>query len=150
MRTTVEVAYTDPALISPGNPDPPPSTSVDVWHVGSVRLYDSLQYGLTAWTLTASVFGDTNPLSPRLDLWNTSVPSGLLLEAGQRLLRLTDRPTAFRDPTGTLGPTGYVETDPATGRAWCYLRPYHFDYVVSGIGVDTRLVTDAVGSYVMH
>src|SRR5262245_61316457 len=62
VRTTVFVNYTDPTPIGPGVPNPPPSTSVDIWHIGSVRLYDSLQYGLNpSITLTASVFGDTNP-----------------------------------------------------------------------------------------
>jgi len=140
VRTGVTVPYdpsTDPQL-----------TEVVVWNGGTIQIGDQLEVEASGLTLGVGDVDFSDPTNVKVYVFNDSVPSGIPLSAGQRLIRLTDRPYVFVDPAGLVA-TGdnYIQTDFNTGRANCYLRDYRFDYYVTPAGRDTRVYVDAEGSF---
>lgn len=124
----------------------------DVWNTGAIDPEDDVLVGPGGPSLhvvKVELMDGSDPVH-RIKLKNNGTEN-VTVKSGDRLLRVNNRPLAQIDPTGaaTSG-NPYVDTDPVTGRAFCYLRPFRFDAVVTGSELTTKLFQDSVGSFVMR
>lgn len=143
VRTPITVPYDS-------SPDPTP-TEIQVWHVGTVALGENVAVDASGTQLEVTGVDSSDAANMKLLVVNSSVIDGIPLAEGARLIRLADRPLVYLDSTGTT-PTANssTATDPATGRAVCYLREYRYDYTVTITGYPLRIFVDAEGSYVLQ
>jgi hypothetical protein len=136
----------------PDVPNPPPPTAVPVFHVGRFQAGDQAQVDLdTSLILDVTAVDMANPVASVLYVRNLTVPNGIPIGVGARLLRKTNNTIVY--PTaipGTSSPVSFLTSNSTTGRAAGYVASLQFDYTVTGSGVTPRLHIDAVGSYVLR
>jgi hypothetical protein len=127
------------------NPDPQPVT-IPVYTMGTIAVGDTVQADIISNALLSVAAVDATALT--VSVINNSGQNSQIF-AGQRLVRRTNPPQAYRDPLGNVAIGSSITTDSATGRAACYIKEYRYDYVVT-FASTVRVYADAEGSFVMR
>lgn len=121
----------------------PAGVAVTVFNRGRLAVNDTVQLGVddTAYGLVTAVTDSTVTVQSQTGgNWD--------IDVGERLLPTNDQPTIYSDEIGVTSIANSTKTVDAAGEALFYCPETLFDYVVSGSGLTSQLVTDSPGGWV--